>query len=51
MTNNPYEIRQNGSIHEKSIIVILKYMKYIKISKSYVSNIFIMENSSGKLFC
>ena len=32
-----------------SIIAIMKCLKYIKISKLYISNDFIVENHSGKL--
>ena len=44
MTNNPYET-MNISIN-----AILKCLKYVKIGKLYIPNVFVMENCSGKLF-
>ena len=40
MTNIPYETKQNGSAHEKRFIAILKHLKYIKISKSYIFQVY-----------
>ena len=34
----------------KSIIAILKPLQYMSINKSYVQNIFIRENRTGKAF-
>ena len=48
MTNNPYERRQNNSAHDYKYYCYSE--AYTKRNKSYISNIFIMENSTGKLF-
>ena len=34
----------------KSIIAILKSLQYMSINKSYIQNVFIRENHSGKPF-
>ena len=49
MKNFPYEKNKMAAPINKSIIAILKPLQHMSVNKSYIQNVFIRENRSGKL--